>query len=90
MNINGFDKEQVFILYDYLVAYEEKGIGYYKSNKNLINEHPCLSSLIEFTQKVKVQKSDEFITDSMDFKKMTNEIICTKNKGNLLLSFLLT
>ena len=42
--INGFEENQIFQLYAYLVAYEESGIEKYKSTKALLNEHPELSN----------------------------------------------
>jgi len=86
--INGFEESQVFQLYAYLVAYEESGIEKYESTKALINEHPELANIGQAAKPVICHKSINQKMKEIDFKVLTNEIYLTKNKGNLLLSFL--
>ena len=86
--INGFKKEQIFKLYDYLVAYEDSGIEMYNSTKALLKDHPELSELKEIIKKVECKKSDSIEMKDIDLKNINNEIYLTKCKGNLLLSFL--
>lgn len=86
--INGFEKEQVFQLYSYLVAYEESGIQNYKSTTALLRDHPELSDLKTQINAVKCRVSNSEDMKIVDFKKLHNEIYFTREKGNLLLSFL--
>ncbi len=86
--INGFKKEQIFKLYDYLVAYEDSGIEMYNSTKALLKDHPELSELKEILKKVECSKSNSIEMKDIDLKIINNEIYLTKCKGNLLLSFL--
>lgn len=86
--INGFDESQVFQLYAYLVAYEESGIEKYESTKALLNEHPELANIGQAAKPITCHKSSNQEMNEFDFKELTNEIYLTKNKGNLLLSFL--
>ena len=86
--INGFEDIQVFQLYAYLVAYEESGIEKYKSTKALLNEHPELSNIDQAAKPVIRHRANNQKMKAIDFKVLTNEIYLTKNKDNLLLSFL--
>ena len=86
--INGFEENQIFQLYAYLVAYEESGIEKYKSTKALLNEHPELSNIGQAAKPVIRHGASNQDMKVIDFKVLTNEIYLTKNKGNLLLSFL--
>lgn len=86
--INGFNENQIFQLYAYLVAYEESGIEKYESTKALLNEHPELAIIGQTAKPVICHKSSNQDMKEIDFKVLTNEIYLTKNKGNLLLSFL--
>ena len=86
--INGFEKDQVFQLYSYLVAYEDSGIQNYKSTKALLGDHPELSDLKTQINAVNCSVSNSADMKNVDFKILHNEIYFTKNQGNLLLSFL--
>lgn len=86
--INGFDKNQLFQLYAYLVAYEESGIEKYKSTKAVMDEHPELSDIRNAVKLVKCNTVHSCEMRDVDFKALTNEVYLTKNKGNQLLSLL--
>ena len=86
--INGFEESQVFQLYAYLVAYEESGIEKYKTTRALLNEHPELANIEQAAKPVIRHKACNQEMIDINFKQLTNEIYLTKNKGNLLLSFL--
>lgn len=88
VKINGFDETQVFLLYAYLVAYEESGIQRYKSTKAMLSEHPELSDIEKIAKGVKYNKANAQEMKGLDFKLLINEIYQTKNKQNNLLSFL--
>ena len=86
--IKGFDEKQIFLLYDYLVAYEESGIEQYGSTRSLLKEHPELSDLEQAFKTIKSHKSNTQEMCTIDRGSLTNEIYFTINKGNHLLSFL--
>ena len=87
--IKGFGKTEIYQLYDFLVAYEDSGIGRDKnSTKKLLQIHPELSGLLENFKKVQYHKSNNEEMQSLRFKELRNEIFLTKNKANLQLSFL--
>ena len=86
--INKFNKEEIFLLYDYLVAYEESGIGRYSTTKSLLKDHPELKGLETEVKSVVFHSAKPYEMKDMDFKLMENEIYITKCSGNLMLSFL--
>lgn len=86
--INGFDEKSLFLLYDYLVAYEHSGIEQYKSTKELLKEHPELSDLEQVFKTIKSHKSNTQEMCAINIASLTNEIYLTINKGSHLLSFL--
>lgn len=87
-NINGFEENQIFQLYAFLVAYEESGIEKYKSTKSLLNDHPELVDIEKVAKPVIRHGASNQKMKVIDFKVLTNEVYLTKDKGNLLLSFL--
>lgn len=88
MKINGFKQNEIFMLYEYLVAYEDSGIENYNRNKALFKEHPELTGLANTIKSVTCHKSNAQEMKEIDFKELLNEIYFTKNKGSNLLSFL--
>ena len=86
--INGFDEKQIMHLYAYLVAYEESGIGKYKSTKAMLQEHPELLEIENFVKIVKCNESNAQEMIGIDFKSLVNEIYHKKSNGNHLLSLL--
>jgi hypothetical protein len=86
--INGFSKDQIFQLYKYLVAYEESGIGKYKSTKALLGDHPELSGIEQIGKSIIFHSQTSSELTGINFKSLINEVYFTKSKGNLLLSFL--
>ncbi len=87
-SINGFTKNQIFQLYDYLVAYEDSGIEKYKSVKALKSEHPELSLIEQVLIPIARYSAKPDEMKDLDFKSLRNEVYMTNNKGNLLLSLL--
>lgn len=86
--INGFDEKQIMHLYAYLVAYEESGIGKYKSTKAMLKEHPELLEIENFVKIVKCNESNAQEMIGIDFKSLVNEIYHKRSNGNHLLSLL--
>ena len=86
--INKFDKDQIFQLYAYLVAYEEGGFSKYKSTKVLLEEHPELTGIQKIERLVNYKKATDSEMKVAEFHAFNNKILMTKSKGNLLLSFL--
>ncbi len=85
--INGFDKNQIFQLYDYLVAYEELGIYNFKSTKALLADYPALVTVSVLFKQICSHKANAQEMKSTDIKALNNEIYMTI-RGNHLLSFL--
>ena len=87
VKINGFDKSQIFKLYDYLVAYEELGISNFKSTKAMLDRYPELANIQTLQKLMKCHRAKAQDMESIDLKALRNEIYMTV-RGNLLLSFL--
>ena len=86
-SINGLEEKQVFLLFNYLVAYEHSGIAVFKSTKKLLEAHPELSDLEQAIKPVTCHSSNAREMESINLNSL-NEIYFTINKGNHLLSFL--
>lgn len=85
--INGFNKSQIFQLYEYLVAYEELGIFNFNSTKAMLNQYPGLANVEVLFKQLKCHKAKVQELEGVDLKTLKNEIYMTI-RGNLLLSFL--
>lgn len=77
MKINGWDKKEVFMLYNFLEAYERGNLSTYEKDENLFKEHPEVKDL-EFL----------FNSVSCSFKKkakMINDQIPATGKNQIFL-----
>lgn len=85
--VNGFNKSQIFQLYEYIVAYEELGIFSFKSTKAMLSQYPGLADITELQKQWKCHKAKAMEMKFVNFKELKNEIYMTVRR-NQLLSFL--
>lgn len=85
--INGFTKNQIFQLYEYLVVYEDLGLSNFKSTKAMLCQHPGLSYITTLQKRLICHKAKAKEIENVNFKELKNEVFMTV-RNNQLLSFL--